>query len=110
MKTEPERESTSGAIELASRVLAICLFMVLPGLLGTYLDKKFSTSYWTPIGVVVGMVFGLAGLILVLNIKEAQEKSRAAKSSEQNLDKPKYRKIEDWNESGDDGSEKEPTK
>ena len=109
MKTEPERESTSGAIELASRVLAICLFMVLPGLLGTYLDKKFSTGYWTPIGVVVGMVFGLAGLILVLNIKEAQEKSRAGQSPKETPGKSKYRKIEDWNEP-EDGSESEPKK
>lgn len=53
------------ATEWVSRVMAIGLLMVLPGVLGAWLDKKFGTSFLTLLGFAIGLLAGLSGLILI---------------------------------------------
>ena len=54
------------ATEWVSRVLAICVVMVLPGLGGQWLDKRYGTSFWTLTGFVFGFVSGFTALILLV--------------------------------------------
>lgn len=48
-----------------SRTLAVTLVMVLPGILGAYLDKHWGTTWLTPLGFGVGLFLGTTGLIVL---------------------------------------------
>lgn len=54
------------AVDWVSRVLAICVVMVLPGLGGDWLDRKFGTSFWALIGFACGFASGFTALILLV--------------------------------------------
>jgi uncharacterized protein YqgC (DUF456 family) len=43
--------------------------MVLPTIGGAYLDNRFGTAYWAPLGVIVGMVLGLWHLLQMTRSK-----------------------------------------
>lgn len=70
MSLEPNRRQLqrqqSLAMDWVSRVLAICVVMVLPGLGGAWLDKRFGMSCWTLVGFVLGFVSGFTALILLV--------------------------------------------
>ncbi len=53
------------ALEWLSRTLAILLFMVGPGLVGSWLDKRLGTGWLTPAGLIVGMALATGLLILL---------------------------------------------
>jgi hypothetical protein len=61
-----QQRQQSQAMEWVSRVLAICVVMVLPGLGGGWLDKRYGTSFWTLSGFVFGFVSGFTALILLV--------------------------------------------
>lgn len=60
MGLEPNRREQlrqqSLAWEWVSRVLAICVVMVLPGLGGGWLDRRYGTGYWTLAGFAFGFL------------------------------------------------------
>jgi hypothetical protein len=68
MGLEPNRrddlQQQSLALEWVSRVLAVCVVMVLPGLGGEWLDRRFATAIWTPVGFAFGFFSGITALIL----------------------------------------------
>lgn len=53
----------AAAAEWVAQITAIALEIVLCIWLGQWLDRKLGTSYWTPIGLVVGPVVGFWHLI-----------------------------------------------
>ncbi len=61
-----QQRQQSLALDWVSRVLAICVVMVLPGLGGDWLDRKFGTSFWALIGFAFGFVSGFTALILLV--------------------------------------------
>ena len=61
-----QQRQQSMAMEWVSRVLAICVVMVLPGLGGAWLDKRYGTSFWALAGFVLGFVSGFTALILLV--------------------------------------------
>ncbi len=61
-----QQRQQSLALDWVSRVLAICVVMVLPGLGGDWLDRKFGTSFWALIGFAFGFASGLTALILLV--------------------------------------------
>lgn len=61
-----QQRQQSLATEWVSRVLAICVVMVLPGLGGGWLDKRYGTSFWTLAGFVFGFASGITALILLV--------------------------------------------
>jgi len=61
-----QQRQQSLAMEWVSRVLAICVVMVLPGLGGGWLDRRWGTSYWTLLGFLFGFVSGFTALILLV--------------------------------------------
>ena len=70
MNVDPKRQDhlreQSLALEWVSRVLAVCVVMVLPGLGGGWLDRRLGTGYWAPCGFVFGFVSGTTALILLV--------------------------------------------
>lgn len=67
------RRVSNRAINGVSRALAVVLLMVLPGLGGAYLDRRLDSQWWTPVGMGIGMAFGIAGLLLVVALMNKLE-------------------------------------
>lgn len=61
-----QQRQQSLALDWVSRVLAICVVMVLPGIGGGWLDRQLGTGYWTVLGFVFGFVSGFTTLILLV--------------------------------------------
>lgn len=70
MSLDPKRQEQlreqSLAWEWVSRVLAVCVVMVLPGLGGGWLDRRYGTEYWTLVGFAFGFLSGITALILLV--------------------------------------------
>jgi len=50
-------------MEWVAKITTVGLEMVLPTVGGGYLDSHLGTKYWTPIGVILGMVVGMWHLL-----------------------------------------------
>ena len=61
-----QHRQQSLAMEWVSRVLSICVVMVLPGLGGGWLDRRWGTSYWTLLGFLLGFASGFTALIVLV--------------------------------------------
>ena len=62
---EDRRSPLAVALEWVSRITAVALMMVLPGLLGYWLDKKLETQFLMPAGFVFGVVGAIWSLLLL---------------------------------------------
>jgi hypothetical protein len=51
-----------------SRILAVAAVMVLPGLAGQWLDKRWGTSFLGLVGFALGMVSGIAYLLTMTKL------------------------------------------
>jgi F0F1-type ATP synthase assembly protein I len=59
----PTKHSYSNYLKYSGLGMEMALSVVLPLLLGIYLDKQFETAPW---GLLLGLLFGLTGLGLNL--------------------------------------------
>lgn len=57
--------ANDNGMDWLSRTIAIILFMLLPGLAGSFADRKLDTNFLTPIGTIMGMVFAVGMLLLL---------------------------------------------
>jgi hypothetical protein len=60
-----EPSPVSEAMIWVSRILAVTAVMVLPGLAGQWLDKRFATSFLGIAGFVLGLISGMAYLLVI---------------------------------------------
>ncbi len=75
------------ALEWVSRITAIAMAMVLPGLFGYWLDSRFNTSFLTPAGFVLGIVGGMWSLLVLTGaIKGKSNRSTADNSAAKRQD------------------------
>jgi hypothetical protein len=51
------------AMEWVSRITTVALEMVLPGIGGQWLDARYGTSVFGPLGFVLGLVVGMWHLL-----------------------------------------------
>ena len=58
-----DRSLNAKAMSKVSEILACCLMMVIPALIGIWLDRTFSTMI---LFTLVGLVFGVTGAVLQL--------------------------------------------
>jgi hypothetical protein len=58
-------DSMAQALTWVSRIMAVGLEMVLPGLAGQWLDARFGTGFLGPLGFVFGLIAGLWHLIVM---------------------------------------------
>lgn len=64
---EPPRNTPwERSSDILSRVLATVVMMVLPGAAGAWLDGKLKFGIFMPIGFLLGILFGMTGLIYTL--------------------------------------------
>ncbi len=84
MPADPDRirRVSNRAINGISRALAVVLLMVLPGLGGAYLDRRLGSQWWTPVGMGIGMAFGMVGLLLVVALMNKLETDDPEASTE----------------------------
>jgi hypothetical protein len=62
------------ALDWASRIMAVALEMVLPGLAGHWLDGRFGTSFLVLVGFIFGLTIGVWHLLLMT--RAADRRSR----------------------------------
>src|SRR5690606_3054081 len=71
LKTPPqERPPIAVAMEAVSRITAIALTMVLPGILGQWLDKRWGTSFLTLLGFALGLSVAVWQLVQMSKAKQ----------------------------------------
>lgn len=68
-----ERDNSSSkamaeAMVWVSRITAIGLEMALPALIGRWMDERYQTSFWFPIGVVAGPILGFWHLLVITGV------------------------------------------
>jgi F0F1-type ATP synthase assembly protein I len=68
MPRPDNRHPLAAAAEWVSRITAIALEVVVCIWLGQWLDRKFGTSYWGPVGLVLGPVVGFWHLLTVTGV------------------------------------------
>jgi len=61
-------------MEWVSRILAVAAVMVLPGLAGGWLDKRWGTGFLGLAGFAVGVVSGIAYLLAITRQPPTQSK------------------------------------
>ena len=59
------------AMEWVSRILAVVIVMIAPGLLGGWLDNRWGTGFLTLLGFAVGLTAGTAYLLMVTKSKKS---------------------------------------
>jgi hypothetical protein len=67
--------AVSAALEWSSRIIAVSLEMVLPGLAGWWLDGKTGTGWFAGIGFAIGLVVGVIHLIAMTRPLARQTRS-----------------------------------
>ena len=68
MPHRDQRHPVAAAAEWVAQITAISLEIVIFIWLGRWLDGKLGTSYWAPIGLVVGPVIGFWHLLSLTKV------------------------------------------
>ena len=77
LNAEAERIESQANANAASRAIAVMILMVVPGVVGGYMDKWLGTQFLIVIGFVLGMGIAISGLLYVARIADiAAKKSR----------------------------------
>lgn len=74
MNRPPPRPPIALAMEWVAKITTVALEMVIPLAVGSYLDRRWGTSYLTIAGVVIGMTVGLWHLIQMTSNKAPRDK------------------------------------
>ena len=75
MKDPSDEPSPIGlAFEWVARILAVVIEMVLPGLLGQYLDKRLGTKFLVLVGFGCGLSLALWHLLVMTRVKPGSKK------------------------------------
>ncbi len=68
-----EYSAVAVAMDWATRITAVSLEMILPGIAGRWLDEWRGTKYWTLLGFGFGMVAGIWHLLVMTRALSAQQ-------------------------------------
>jgi len=78
------------AAEWTSRVTTISLEMVLPGLIGFWIDRQLGTvMVFLVLGVIVGMTAGMIHLVRLTSLNDTAGRRHGKPSRESSEDRPK---------------------
>jgi len=83
---EADRIESQANTNAASRALAVMILMVIPGVIGSYLDKWLGTQFLILVGFALGIAIAIYGLLYVAKIadlaaKKSRDMRKAAKAS-----------------------------
>lgn len=65
MPRAPSGSPLGEALVWSSRIMAVGLAMVLPAILGNWLDSRLGTGVLAPAGLVLGFVAGIAWIVQI---------------------------------------------
>jgi ATP synthase protein I len=65
----PQLSPMALAVEWVAKITTVGLEMALPAIGGSYLDRRWGTSYWALVGLVVGVVVGMWHLLQMTSQK-----------------------------------------
>lgn len=74
---KPDNDSPSPmalAMEWVSRVFAVAVEMIVPGLAGQWLDRRWGTNWFVLVGFAAGISLGLWHLIVMTRAAERRRK------------------------------------
>ena len=63
------------AVEWVSRILAVGLVMVVPAVVGLWLDGRWGTKFLVLVGLALGMVLGMWYLLLLTRVIAGTDRS-----------------------------------
>jgi hypothetical protein len=69
------------ALEWVSRITGVAMAMVVPGLLGYWVDSKLGTRYLAPAGFVLGIVGGIWSLLTLTGAIKTRRGTHKDRSS-----------------------------
>jgi F0F1-type ATP synthase assembly protein I len=75
---DEDRKRVNASVNAFSRVIAVMVMMMLPGVIGYFLDKWLGTGFLIVVGFVIGMMVAIFGLLFVA--KQANEELRKSKN------------------------------
>jgi F0F1-type ATP synthase assembly protein I len=64
------------AMEWVAKITTVGLEMALPAIGGGYLDRRFGTSFWALVGLVLGVVVGIWHLLQMTGVAGRSAKRR----------------------------------
>jgi len=74
---DAERIETQANANAGARAIAVMILMVVPGIVGSYLDKWLGTQFLNVVGFMLGIGIAIFGLLYVSQIADlAAKKSR----------------------------------
>lgn len=79
----PRRHPVATGIEWASRITAVALMMVLPGIFGQWLDEKWSTKFLGLTGFAMGNVAGIWYLLKITQLVTAGRPAQEGKPQDE---------------------------
>lgn len=71
-----ERPPLAVAMEWVSRIITVALEMVLPGLAGGWLDKRWGTGFLALVGFALGVSLGIWHLIVMTKPRKGMPDKR----------------------------------
>jgi F0F1-type ATP synthase assembly protein I len=77
-QSDEDRKRVHASVNAFSRVIAVMVMMMLPGVAGYFLDRWFGTRFLIVIGIILGLIIAIFGLIFVA--KQANEELREKKN------------------------------
>lgn len=88
--TSPSDETSSLGLALAwaSRLMAVSLEMVVPGIIGHWLDARWGTGYLVIIGFVFGLVAGVWHLLAMVGAIGKPRGPQDTPTPDQRVDTP----------------------
>lgn len=63
VKTVDDRSPTAKSLSKVSEIFAICLMMIVPGLIGYWIDQKVGSRF---VFTLLGLIFGMSGAVTQL--------------------------------------------
>lgn len=68
-------------MEWVSRIFAVAVVMVLPGLAGQWLDKRLGTGFLALVGFAIGLTSGIAYLVKITSVGVGKKKNNGSKKA-----------------------------
>ena len=92
--SDADRIEAQANTNAVSRALAVTFLMLIPGILGSYLDKWLGTQIFVVAGFALGIGISIFGLLYVARIADlASKKSRELRTKEAELQNTRKKSI-----------------
>ena len=71
VKTVDDRSPTAKGLSKVSEIIAICMMMIVPGLIGYWVDQKVgSRVVFTLLGLILGMSVAVMQLVRLVSVAD----------------------------------------